>query len=85
MVVDHGVACTAPDTCTCATFDVAGRVFLAAAGTPRFQNPDGSAQLSGWTGYDCGRHAHLHYGIPMVLEYRLLSLPWWSYIIYGHS
>ena len=50
----NGGVCTAPDVCSCPEFYVEGRTFIDGAGTPYFQNPDGSTIASGWTGYDCG-------------------------------
>lgn len=50
----NGGVCTAPDTCTCVQSLIDGRTFINAAGYPFFPLPDGSARLSGWTGYDCG-------------------------------
>jgi hypothetical protein len=46
----HGGRCTAPDTCTCEQWPTA---FQDARGRPLFVRPDGDAQYTGWTGFDC--------------------------------
>ncbi|RHY10111.1 hypothetical protein DYB36_002112 [Aphanomyces astaci] len=46
-----GVVCS--DTCECPTWASAWRNGRRNGGTPIFLLPDGSPQLTGWTGYDC--------------------------------
>jgi hypothetical protein len=47
----NGGKCVAPDTCHCPQNR---SQFADARGRPLFQQPDGSAQWTGWTGFDCG-------------------------------
>ncbi|ETV80587.1 hypothetical protein, variant [Aphanomyces astaci] len=49
----NGGRCVAPDTCECPTWASAWRNGRRNGGTPIFLLPDGSPQLTGWTGYDC--------------------------------
>lgn len=46
----HDGFCSAPDTCTCSQYPTS---FVDARGVPVFQKPDGDAQSTGWTGFDC--------------------------------
>jgi len=45
--------CIAPDTCKCAQWDNAFVDGRAGGGRPLFQDSDGNALQTGWTGYDC--------------------------------
>lgn len=45
--------CIAPDQCKCVTWDSAWRDGREQGGKPVFQLPDGKAQKTGYTGYDC--------------------------------
>ncbi|OWZ23365.1 hypothetical protein PHMEG_0001774 [Phytophthora megakarya] len=45
--------CIAPDQCNCVTWDSKWRDGRENGGKPVFQLPDGNAQLTGYTGYDC--------------------------------
>ena len=47
----HGGRCTAPDVCTCPQWPSTA---VDARGIPLYRKPDGAAQDTGWTGYDCG-------------------------------
>ncbi|ETW08218.1 hypothetical protein, variant 1 [Aphanomyces invadans] len=49
----NGGRCVAPDTCECTTWPSVWRDGRHNGGTPIFHLPDGSPQLTGWTGYDC--------------------------------
>jgi hypothetical protein len=46
----HGGYCSGPDTCTCVQTPT---TFQDARGQPLFVKPDGEAQYTGWTGFDC--------------------------------
>lgn len=46
----RGGVCVAPDTCSCETWP---SNFLDMRKVPVFRKPDGDAQDTGWTGYDC--------------------------------
>ena len=46
----HGGYCSLPDTCTCPQTPT---TFVDARGQPLFVKPDGDAQYTGWTGFDC--------------------------------
>lgn len=46
----HNGFCSAPDTCTCPQNPT---IFIDARGVPLFRKPDGDAQSTGWTGFDC--------------------------------
>ncbi|KAH9132513.1 hypothetical protein LEN26_007391 [Aphanomyces euteiches] len=49
----NGGSCVAPDTCKCVTWPSIWRDGQRNGGQPIFRLPDGSPQLTGWTGYDC--------------------------------
>lgn len=49
----NGGRCVAPDTCECKVWASTWRDGRENGGKPVFQNPDGSAQLTGYTGFDC--------------------------------
>ncbi|CAE7199005.1 VWDE [Symbiodinium sp. KB8] len=46
----HGGTCIAPDTCKCPQWSAQ---FTDRRGQPYFKRPDGTSQLTGWTGFDC--------------------------------
>ena len=46
----NGGYCSGPDTCTCIQVPT---TFVDARGQPLFVKPDGDAQYTGWTGFDC--------------------------------
>ncbi|OQS01020.1 hypothetical protein ACHHYP_01946 [Achlya hypogyna] len=49
----NGGTCIAPDTCRCVMWPSGWRDGRMNGGLPIFPLPDGSPQLTGWTGYDC--------------------------------
>lgn len=50
---NNGGVCVAPDTCQCRQWPTSFEDGRAHGGRPLFRKPDGEAQLTGWTGYDC--------------------------------
>lgn len=50
---NNGGVCVAPDTCECNRWENSWRDGQIEGGVPLFQTPNGSPQLTGWTGYDC--------------------------------
>ena len=47
----NGGECVAPDTCLCQQWP---NSFRDGRGIPLYQTDDGNAQVTGWTGFDCG-------------------------------